>query len=126
MIIKPNNMSRRGFLQGVLGIATTVILPAPRSSLEALGIDWRVEAQRIIDENQRLDGLIAGVNEFTRARLREDGFFRRILSSPPAIINDLLDRSVPTTPLPGRMINGVWHVDARSVKPKFELEDVRI
>lgn len=29
MISRPNNMSRRGFLRNVLGIATAIVLPAP-------------------------------------------------------------------------------------------------
>jgi len=38
---------------------------------------------------------VGAINEFTRQRIREDGFYRRILP-PLAISNDELDRSVPT------------------------------
>lgn len=41
------------------------------------------------------------VNDYTRRRMSEDGFHRRILP-PLAIVEDQLDRSVPTNPPGGR------------------------
>jgi hypothetical protein len=87
VIIKPATISRRGFLQGALGIATTIVFPH-----RPLGYDWALAAQRIIEEKEAIDKL----NELVRVQMREDGFWRRILPPLP-IQNDMLDRSVSTT-----------------------------
>jgi hypothetical protein len=53
--------------------------------------DAAIKALARIGERDAIDA----INDFTRIKMREDGFFRRILP-PLQISNDELDRSVPT------------------------------
>lgn len=118
-IVKPSIMSRRGFLQGILGITATLILPG-RKIVASLTISEVLTKPGL--ESAALDAM----NEFTRAKLREDGFYRRILPPLP-IQNDMLDCSVPMPLVRGGWRNGVFVVQARRPKlGEFELEDIRI
>ena len=57
---------------------------------------WRIEHPGVPRPTPTLQEQAADrVNDFTRTRMREAGFFRRIMP-PVQISNDELDRSVPT------------------------------
>jgi hypothetical protein len=87
---RPEGMSRRGFLKA-LGVTTVVV---------ATG-DWsKVLAEPVYGEPCawcRQQWMASDcVNDFTRTKMREDGFYRRIMPPTP-IPNDQLDRQVPPT-----------------------------
>lgn len=130
MIIKPSNMSRRGFLQGILGITATIILPQRSLSYNSLGYDWRAEAIRLNDDLRKVDGLMAGMNEFIRVKLREDGFYRRILPPLPIPNKGLDPRArtillpVPNIPFGALPKEGV--LTGRGVAVRVYPEDIRL
>lgn len=81
-IERPEGVTRRDFLKA-LGVASVTV------STSGLLLPKR---ELIIDPEK---DAIDAVNEFTRRKMREDGFYRRLLPPLP-ITNDHLDRSVWT------------------------------
>lgn len=87
----PAGMSRRGFLRAVGVTTAAVLVPA------AIGAAPRRTVFETLAEFDPADPFSDSVTVFTRLKMREDGFYRRLI--PPIPLADgELDRSVPNPP----------------------------
>lgn len=96
LISRPNNMSRRGFLRNVLGIATAVVLPAAKVVAPEYGPS--IITPRLIRE---LRNLYVAVDW-------------------DAIRFPFIRANYPRPKPQGEMVNGVWRVHPRYWKVKLE------
>ena len=76
------------------------------SSVQVLNEELFAQLETPGMEKNALDA----VNEFTRVRVREDGFYRKIIP-PVQVSNDDLDRQVD------RLIDEMWKSEALEKKP---------
>jgi hypothetical protein len=132
----PSGVSRRDFLRAlgvttvtvaVAPLATRLWLPAPNApqpfgKVKFIGRSECLEDLSLLNgrlfeqlaQSGQQQAAIDAVNEFTRTKMREDSFYRKILP-PLQIANDELDRSIDTD-LPVRFGDPDFVPDAADLK----------